>query len=197
MLAAGEHYDRIQEVTGASLHDDHAREPLPQLRRRRLPHRRCDRLGEPRRRASSRRMSGFVHLHTHSEYSLLDGAARVDGPRRARGRARDARARAHRPRRDVRRGRVLQDGEEGGHQADHRLRGLLHARVAHEARGQAAALPPAAARQGPRPATATSWRWCPRRGSTASTTSRGSTGAARAVLARGSIVHLGVHVAAS
>jgi DNA polymerase-3 subunit alpha len=24
-------------------------------------------------------MSGFVHLHTHSEYSLLDGAARIDG----------------------------------------------------------------------------------------------------------------------
>src|SRR5438445_11833597 len=24
---------------------------------------------------------GFVHLHTHSEYSLLDGAARLEAPR--------------------------------------------------------------------------------------------------------------------
>ena len=24
-------------------------------------------------------MPGFIHLHTHSEYSLLDGAARLDG----------------------------------------------------------------------------------------------------------------------
>ena len=52
----------------------------------------------------------FVHLHTHSEYSLLDGAARVEGPRRRARRARDAGARDHRPRRHVRRRRVLQGG---------------------------------------------------------------------------------------
>ena len=25
--------------------------------------------------------SGFVHLHTHTEYSLLDGAARIEAPK--------------------------------------------------------------------------------------------------------------------
>ena len=25
-------------------------------------------------------LSEFVHLHVHSDYSLLDGAARLDGP---------------------------------------------------------------------------------------------------------------------
>ena len=27
---------------------------------------------------------GFVHLHNHSEYSILDGAVRLDGPGRRR-----------------------------------------------------------------------------------------------------------------
>ena len=40
----------------------------------------------------------FVHLHVHSEYSILDGACRIPELARTGRRARDARRRAHRPR---------------------------------------------------------------------------------------------------
>ena len=50
------------------------------------------------------------------------------GPRRARRGLRPAGARAHRPRRDERRCRALQGGQEGRHQADRRLRDLLRRR---------------------------------------------------------------------
>ena len=45
----------------------------------------------------------FVHLHTHTEYSLLDGAARVKALVSRRQGVRHARARDHRPRLHVRR----------------------------------------------------------------------------------------------
>ena len=47
----------------------------------------------------------FVHLHVHSEYSILDGACRIPDLVGAGGRARDAGGRAHRPRLDGGRGR--------------------------------------------------------------------------------------------
>ena len=50
----------------------------------------------------------FVHLHVHTEYSMLDGAARLDAPDRADRRARHAGGRDDRPRQRVRRLRVLQ-----------------------------------------------------------------------------------------
>ena len=54
----------------------------------------------------------FVHLHVHSEYSILDGACRVPGAR-ARGPARDARRLAHRPRQHGGRGPPVEvDGEQ-------------------------------------------------------------------------------------
>ncbi len=53
---------------------------------------------------------GFAHLHVHTEYSMLDGAARLDRPVRAHRRARHARDRDDRPRQRVRRLRVLVQG---------------------------------------------------------------------------------------
>ena len=61
-----------------------------------------------------------VHLHVHSEYSLLDGACKIDRARAARRRARDARARPHRPRGDERRGGALQ-----GLQGEHGIKPIL------------------------------------------------------------------------
>ena len=44
----------------------------------------------------------FVHLHVHTEYSLLDGACRIDGIMdRVKGAGADRHCH-HRPRRDVR-----------------------------------------------------------------------------------------------
>ena len=51
--------------------------------------------------------SACAHLHVHSEYSLLDGACKIDAPRGAGGGVRPASARAHRPRGDERRRRAL------------------------------------------------------------------------------------------
>ena len=50
----------------------------------------------------------FVHLHVHSEYSMLDGAARVERPVRRLRRDGHAGDRDHRPRQPVRGVRVLQ-----------------------------------------------------------------------------------------
>ena len=49
----------------------------------------------------------FVHLHTHTEFSMLDGAARVDDLVEAAVERRPARARDHRPREPLRRLRLL------------------------------------------------------------------------------------------
>ena len=96
-----------------------------------------------------------AHLHVHSEYSLLDGAAQHRRPRRPRGRVRPARARPHRPRRDERHRRALQGLQEARHQADPRPRGLLRRRP-HGPRGQDRAQPPDAARRRPTRASRTS-----------------------------------------
>ena len=57
---------------------------------------------------------GFVHLHVHSEYSLLDGAARLDKlVERGQGAGLPG-ARAHRPRQPLRRDRLLQRVREAG-----------------------------------------------------------------------------------
>ena len=73
----------------------------------------------------------FVHLHVHTQYSLLDGANKIapllDHAKQS-GHARDG---DHRPWQHVRRGRVLQEGGRARDQADHRLRGLSGARQTH------------------------------------------------------------------
>ena len=71
-------------------------------------------------------MSGppFVHLHCHSHFSLLDGASPIDGlVERAKTLGMNAPG-PDRSRQSVRRARVLQEGQGGRHQSDHRLRGL-------------------------------------------------------------------------
>ena len=66
----------------------------------------------------------FTHLHVHTEYSMLDGAARI-GEVVARGRRRrPAGPRDHRPRQHVRDPRLLQGVPGPGHQAGPRLRAL-------------------------------------------------------------------------
>ena len=74
-------------------------------------------------------MKNFVHLHVHSEFSLLDGAARIEALFRQGGRVPDAGARDHRPRRDVRGAPVLRGRDRGGGQADHRRRDLRGAQL--------------------------------------------------------------------
>ena len=61
-----------------------------------------------------------VHLHVHSEYSLLDGACKVDALAARAAELGDAGARPDRPRRAERRGRVLQGLPQARRQADPR-----------------------------------------------------------------------------
>ena len=66
----------------------------------------------------------FVHLHVHSEYSLLDGAAQLEKlVEEGQGPALPGH-RADRPRQPLRRHRLLPRRAEGRHQADPRLRAL-------------------------------------------------------------------------
>ena len=133
----------------------------------------------------------FTHLHVHTEYSMLDGAARVGEVVGRGGRRRPARDRHHRPRQHVRRPRLLQGVPEAGHQAHHRHRGLHGPR--HRARAarppgpgrrhrrrrrgrQEALLPPHRCWPRTTPATGTSSSSPAGRSSRATTTSPGSTG---------------------
>ena len=59
-------------------------------------------------------MADFAHLHVHTEYSLLDGACRIERAGRAGQGARAVVRGHHRPRRDVRRDRLLQGRQKGG-----------------------------------------------------------------------------------
>ena len=69
----------------------------------------------------------FAHLHVHTEYSMLDGAARLDDLfARTAELGMDA-DRHDRPRQRVRCLRVLVQGEGPRGEADHRHGGLLHA----------------------------------------------------------------------
>ena len=76
------------------------------------------------------RTPGFVHLHNHTTYSLLDGAQRLDEMLRARGCGRAVLDRDHRSRKPLRRARVRAGGEEGGHPADRRHRSVRGAGLA-------------------------------------------------------------------
>ena len=71
--------------------------------------------------------SDFVHLHVHTEYSMLDGAARLDDLFRRTSELGMTQHRDDRPRQRVRRLRLLQQGDRGRDQADHRHGGLRHA----------------------------------------------------------------------
>ena len=71
----------------------------------------------------------FVHLHVHTEYSMLDGAARIGELFTEAARDGDAGPRHDRPRLRLRRLRVLEEGQGHRRQADHRRRGLRHARA--------------------------------------------------------------------
>ena len=81
-----------------------------------------------------------AHLHVHSEYSLLDGACKIEALAAARRRVRAARPRADRPRGDERRRRALQGLRQARDQADRRLRDLSgrrsHAPPRRPARGR-------------------------------------------------------------
>ena len=66
----------------------------------------------------------FTHLHVHTEYSMLDGAARIGEVVAAAAARRPAGPRDHRPREHVRDPRLLQGVPGPGHQADPRLRAL-------------------------------------------------------------------------
>ena len=94
----------------------------------------------------------FVHLHVHSEFSLLDGLGRIGDLVDEAERLGLRLPGPDRSRRPVRRGRLLPGGEGEGDQADHRRRDLrrppLHARQGGQ--GRQPALPPRPAREGPR-----------------------------------------------
>ena len=79
--------------------------------------------------AGSAGASSFVHLHVHTEYSMLDGAARLKDLFAQCEQDRHAGHRHDRPRQRLRRLRLLVEGDGGRHQADHRHRGLRRARA--------------------------------------------------------------------
>ena len=66
----------------------------------------------------------FVHLHTHSEYSLLDGANRIPDLVASRQEARHGQPGRHRPRQPARRLELLRRGQGAADPPDPRLRGL-------------------------------------------------------------------------
>ena len=66
----------------------------------------------------------FVHLRTHTEYSVVDGTLRIDAAAAAAARRRHAGAGHHRPEQPVRRGQVLQGLPRRGRQAADRRRCL-------------------------------------------------------------------------
>ena len=79
--------------------------------------------------AGQRGDNSFAHLHVHTEYSMLDGAARLkDLFDRVRADRHVGRGH-HRPRQRLRRLRLLVQGDGGRHQADHRHRGLRRSRA--------------------------------------------------------------------
>ena len=90
-------------------------------------------------------MTQFAHLHLHSQYSLLDGANRIDDVIACGGGEGDARDRPHRSRQHVRRHRVLRQGQGRRHQADHRHRGLRRAGLDARPRSAARAQQPSRA----------------------------------------------------
>lgn len=73
---------------------------------------------------SCREAGTFVHLHVHTEYSLLDGRHAHQRAVHARQGARHARRRHHGPRLHVRLRGVLPGGHQGRHQAHHRCASL-------------------------------------------------------------------------
>ena len=79
--------------------------------------------------AGHRGDGSFAHLHVHTEYSMLDGAARLKDLFDAVPADRHDGRRHHRPRQRLRRLRLLVQGDGGRHQAGHRHRGLRGARA--------------------------------------------------------------------
>ena len=73
-------------------------------------------------------MNEFVHLHLHTEFSLLDGACRVGELLDRAAELKMPARRGHRARQHVLGGGVPRRGAEARHQADSRLRGLRRAR---------------------------------------------------------------------
>ena len=84
--------------------------------------------------------SPFVHLHCHSEYSILRRGVPDQRAGRPGGRAGDARRHAHRPRLHGRGARAVPRRGQGRHQADHRLRGLRRRGPAREGAAEPAQL---------------------------------------------------------
>ena len=92
----------------------------------------------------------FVHLHLHTDYSLLDGACEIGELVERSGAAQNAGRRRHRPRQPLCRRAFLSRSHDARREADHRLRSLRRARQ------------PARSRQRTRPA-ATRGNRCGRR----------------------------------
>ena len=128
----------------------------------------------------------FTHLHVHSEFSLLDGLGRITELVDAAAAAGHGLDGAHRPRRAVRRGRLLPGRQDQGHQADRRRRDLRRPAVddVEGGQGRQPAVPPDPPGQGLHRLPATCAAWSPTRTSTATTTSRGSTASISPATAR-------------
>ena len=90
--------------------------------------------------------SACAHLHVHSEYSLLDGACKIEELAARAAVVRPAGAGADRPRRDERRRRAVHGLPQARHQADPGLRGVRRRRPRAAGSRQARPLPPDAAR---------------------------------------------------